>query len=561
MVKLYAPLYLLVMRTPIEFNSRTSVSETSSSSEWLNRSIATFLAFWEYPILNLRWVRLCVGLVILGACLIRARIGLAGTQLFSHDAFMLLDGAWRMLNGQRPHIDFYSHLGVLTYAPTAAALFLSYNRVQAFGYAQGLLGLVTGVWTYCLGRKRLADTPLALMCVAVTFMITDPSALGFSPLAVSAGMTYNRIGYALTALLLIEALGESGSANKKDEWWGGASTGAILSILLFLKITYFVMGIFLLLALIPCRPQRKQRWMSVAVAFALVSSVFCAYFGFNMRPMLKDLITVAGAKHFHFDFYLIDNSLVWAGALLSFSAAATLLLVRFNKWTSSPIIAGVTVCLVSGALLLGNHEQTGCPLAIFLAIVVIDGLNKRLSQTHAPSGLFRASVLLSGSVLIAVPLLASCLAFGNGLVQKFRYAPHARAIDSPWVYGFVPLENNGWYADYVDDGLALLRKYRHPGETVMSLDFTNPFSYSLGIKPARGGTTVLQYTTTFDDRHRQSSEELFGFADLVMLPKIYSDPSLPASIPRLYGSYLNIHYTKIAEIYYWNLYRRKRDLQ
>jgi hypothetical protein len=95
----------------------------------------------------------------------------------------------------------------------------------------------------------------------------------------------------------------------------------------------------------------------------------------------------------------------------------------------------------------------------------------------------------------------------------------------------------------------------------MSLDFSNPFSYSLRIKPARGGTTVLQYGTTFDDRHRQSPEELFGFADLVMLPNFYSDGTLAASIPRLYGPYLNSHYKKVAESVNWQLYRQNGDLQ
>src|SRR5947209_18349739 len=82
-------------------------------------------SWWTYPILDPLWVRLClIGTMIL-ICAARALIGLKATSVFTHDAFMFLDGAWRMMNGQRPHIDFYSHLGVLTYAPTVLGLWLS----------------------------------------------------------------------------------------------------------------------------------------------------------------------------------------------------------------------------------------------------------------------------------------------------------------------------------------------------------------------------------------------------------------------------------------------------
>ena len=51
-----------------------------------------------------------------------------------------------------------------------------------------------------LGRKRLVDVPLALMCLAVTLMAMAPFALGF-PLKMGPATTYNRLGYALIALV------------------------------------------------------------------------------------------------------------------------------------------------------------------------------------------------------------------------------------------------------------------------------------------------------------------------------------------------------------------------
>ena len=38
-------------------------------------------------------------------CVTRAYIGLTGIYIYAHDVFVFLDGAWRVLNGQRPHND------------------------------------------------------------------------------------------------------------------------------------------------------------------------------------------------------------------------------------------------------------------------------------------------------------------------------------------------------------------------------------------------------------------------------------------------------------------------
>src|ERR1039458_7597176 len=54
---------------------------------------------------------LFLGAAMLGVCMIRAYIGLATMRIYSHDAFVFLDGGWRLLNGQIPHRDFYSDLG------------------------------------------------------------------------------------------------------------------------------------------------------------------------------------------------------------------------------------------------------------------------------------------------------------------------------------------------------------------------------------------------------------------------------------------------------------------
>jgi hypothetical protein len=512
------------------------------------------LAAWRQPILDRRLGKILLVSVVVGLCAIRAYVGLIGSRLFSHDAFMLFDGAWRMMNGQKPHLDFYSHLGFLSYVPTLLGLWIARGSAWGFGYGQALMGIIMGVWTFVLGRKRLADLSLTLMCIAITLMTVAPFALGF-PLKVGPSTTYNRLGYALIALCILEAIAET-SGSDSDEFRGGFSSGCVLAISLFLKITYFATTGLLLVMLIPCRTKKKIRWAGIAAGFLAVLLACCAYFGFNMRPMLHDLVTIGGAKRIHPGAYLIDEILQNAAIALAFVALAALLLKDYGQTGWRVFWAGLVVCCAGLALILGNSEESGFPLAAFLAIMVLDKVNLLLPISSERTQFPRFAVFLIGSVLIGASLFSGLLGSAIGVAGRI-YIPHRVApLQSPILNGFIPAGDDFSYGEFVNDGLALVNRYRHPGDTIMSLDFTNPFSYSLAMKPAPGGTTVLQYRTTFSDRFRPSPSFLFGSADLVALPKKFSDGSLDVVIEGFYGPYLRSHFREIAQSRDWRLFYR-----
>jgi hypothetical protein len=150
---------------------------------------------------------------------------------------------------------------------------------------------------------------------------------------------------------------------------------------------------------------------------------------------------------------------------------------------------------------------------------------------------------------------ASLSAAGWLMVHSVRAAPHFQAQT---LRQFVPVKDDVRYTYIINDGFSLLKLYRKPGERVMALDFANPFSYGLGIPPAPGGSTNLQFDGTFNAKHKVSPEKLFGAADLVMLPKIFSEGSLQFTVPTIYGPFLYSHFQLVAESSDWKLYRRLR---
>ncbi|MBV9404381.1 MAG: hypothetical protein JO211_03485 [Acidobacteriaceae bacterium] len=276
--------------------------------------------------------------------------------------------------------------------------------------------------------------------------------------------------------------------------------------------------------------------------------------------MLQDLYTIARARRSHLNFYMFDSIIENAASILLLTGLGALVLLLQGQKRSARVLAvgGAAACACGFLMILGNFEPGGFPLAVFIAILVASAVTVRLAYSDRSADALRAIVVLLASVYIFsfIGVQAFTLPWGAGV--KLLSARFFDRMDAPALRNFVPIDDEQFYTNFVNDGIALLRKHVVPGETVMSLDFSNPFSFGLGLKPAEGGTTVLAYETTFDDWHRQSPERLFGSADLVMVPQPwhFSDGTLTFSIPRLYGPYLESHFSLIGQSEHWRLYRR-----
>lgn len=529
--------------------------QSRSRAEWLELGAARVLGWWHSRVIEHPLLRLYVALFLPAACLIRAYIGMGGIHIYTHDAFIVLDGGWRVLNGQRPNIDFFSSLGPCLYLAAATGLKLAHGSVAGFAWVQSIIGAVVGIWALRLASGRLGGVPRALFCAAVVLMTIAPFQLGESIIQTTPATPYNRFGYSLIALVMLEASLAREPFYGRAEGIGGFSTGFTGAILLFLKITYFLWMFPLLMLLIPCRVQRGSRWVGMAAGFVVGFLPFLVYAGGSLGPMIQDVRLVSGAKHIRWVWSVFEaiHFSVAPMALFVFAAAV----VMFAQEAPGRVVA--QVALIGGAaiaggylFLLANNQGDAMPLNAIAAILILQLLN---SQSE-PSGAWqRATLTLWGTCLILVPI---CLDSG-GLVLGLGSKVLSSGL--PWTQfhsarlaGMGSLEAP--YVSYVNDGILLLEQHYGPGDTVMSLDFTNPFSFALGIPPARGGATFLQFETDFDDLHHPAPEWLLGGATLVMQPFIYSDGSLQDSVPRIYGPYLAARYHMIGQSLQWKLYRR-----
>ena len=209
------------------------------------------------------------------------------------DAMHLADLVLRMADGQWPHLDFMTPIGVLAIAPIALFVKAGAGLGHAIFYAQLVAALVLFLPALHVARSRLSGfwpyvygAFVMLLCLALVH--------GEAQSAISISMHYNRwawaVAYVIIPLAVLRPLGTP------RPWLDGALIGLGLAALVLMKITYFV-ALFpgILVAMLAHRNGRAI--LSAGIAGLAVAALFTLAAGVEFWiAYLQDLLTVAGSK-------------------------------------------------------------------------------------------------------------------------------------------------------------------------------------------------------------------------------------------------------------------------
>ncbi|MGB9458364.1 MAG: hypothetical protein WCB12_20115 [Bryobacteraceae bacterium] len=502
-------------------------------------------------------------------------IGAVPTRVYGHDIFFLLDNGWRVINGLRPHVDYYSPWGPLTFLISALGLELSGYGVNGIGYGNAIAALVVSIWCFLLANNRLAASPRLLLSFSLAALVAAPYALGNSPFSSSHAMAYNRYGYALLGLILVETF--KAPRGGRGELAGGISTGAALSLTLFLKASYFLMGVALI-AVISLFLWRLafRRVLGIVLGFSFVSTCMLAYLRFDVAAMLGDLRMAAGARSEllgpDIPFWtMLGHASVLLGVVLFSLATALVFGSRVQRWRGLKLpIIGVFLFLVDIGLMSTNAQSDVFPVCAVFAMVMLSEISEdQQALPFAEGRYFRphyAAVLCLGALLFVPEFTADMVGLSYGVWKKARPSTPAAVLrfTSPnlkalLLYdGASPRSNGRNYVTYVNDGVVLLERETHSTEKVLTMDFTNPFPYALGRRPPCAGIAAMGYHNTLGDRHRPADDRYFGDADIVMVPKRPSQADFYyTDFFKAYKPGLQQRYTLAAESDWWLMYRRK----
>jgi hypothetical protein len=505
-------------------------------------------------------------------------VGAVPTHVFGHDAFFLLDNGWRIVKGQRPHVDYASPWGPLSFLVVASGLVLSGHTVDGIGYGSAVAGLIIGAWAFRLGRTRLEPLARVLLSLYLVVLTVAPYPLGLGVLHTGHAMVYNRYGYALLGLVILESFARArGPAYGREDLIGALSTGAVIALALFLKTTYFFVGLLLVATSLLEREFCPKSLSRLLIGFLATSTAFLIDLDFDLSGMLRDLAMAAGARQERL--YLSDSILkvlTHTPYLLLLAWVAVQVppdeeVPRGRQHRFAPLLAVTLVFAAEMLLLCTNQQPTELallPIFFLLAASRVSIRRRALADQPAhPARLICRNVMAVAGVIFLVHFALGCAGLTYGVMLKAS-PPNLSSVErfteprlAPLILYDEPLEpasNGREYTTYVNDGIRLLRENTDPGDTILTMDMFNPFPFALGRRPAVGGIAAAAYCYTLSDTHHPSDDRFFGNADIVMVPK---QPAVPGvyfdGFYRIYEAGLHNRFRITAESPLWYLYKRK----
>jgi len=517
-----------------------------------------------------------IGAVAL-VCGLAAFVGMPELREFEHDIFFPLDNAYRVLQGQIPHRDFASAWGPVFYLVEAAGLEISRLRPEGLAYANALFGAVVALWMYAAARARLAPVQASTLAIYTALLITAPFALGFNPLAFCFAMGYNRFGYALLGIIVVECGFEALAPDAARARWPGRAfaAGAAWALLVFLKISYAAVAVPFLLLWLCCGSQRLRRLAALCCGAGAVTAVLLSYLRLNLAGIFRDLADAASGRSgsWHPAAMLSGPVIVECIPLLLLAALLTAGTGKRSssdaRWRQTRLWLFVLLtAAVGGFLLATNHQSMTLPLGGFAALVLVDGAMARGERPYR-----LAAGFLAGLCFLPLALM-NAVSLGAASWERIRgpqtaavrlTAERGRSIVFGPVESAMTSETGGpAYVEALNDGLRLIRAHAGAGEGVMTMDTLNPFNYLLNRPSPRGGMASAYYSLVFSDRAHPSAERFFGDARYVLLRK-YSKTVEDAPIEeylldglrRVYGPALEERFVPVEETAHWIFYRRK----
>jgi hypothetical protein len=492
-------------------------------------------------------------------------------KAYGHDVFLVLDGAWRMIQGQRPHIDFYSPLGALPSAVAVFGLAVGGHRFGSIVHGTALVAFVLGAWTLALARFRLSAVPAALATLVVTFLVLGTHPLGFDVAQTDYAMQYNRYAFAMLAMVWLEAYAPA--RGRRGEHFGGASTGALVGLLLFLKLNFFGLAAVVGGARLLARGGRRPWLAGAAVGFVATCLPWLVYLRFAVGAMLHDFSVVTQARSQTLGVMRVvdvvgDNG--WWVVLLALLVAAVATCrpaaQRSREALLGLVLEASLLTVVDALAVATNWQWLELPVFGMGAIVLLDRAGHTLADADEAerAALVERFAWAAGIAGILAVRVIGRDAWGiatSSLANAFEPVPPDLIFPLDSLSDYVVTTGGGpcgtEYAAKVQDGLTLLDGVVDDHTRLFVADFTNPFNFALKLRSPRGDATWWHYGNTYTEKSPLGPEVVLRDVNLALVPRrCVEDMNTAIAMSRDHVPWLDAHFVPKGQSRYWRLLAR-----
>ena len=490
--------------------------------------------------------------------------------VYGHDVFLPLDGAWRMLQGQTQHVDFYSPYGPVEPAIVAWMMKLGGVSALAIPRAVAVVGLVSVAGLVCVALSRTSAVVGAWLVAVAALAAVGRNQLGEPFDQVSHSAYYNRIGFALLVAVMVECLVSPARSEGRPRWTlalGGLASGFFTSILAFVKPTFPLVAVVFVAMSFVLVPRSRVR--TAALGFGALSGALAggALIGFHYGAMLGDYWFIASARNgfvlaksgFLSDMFAHDLTFLTAGRIVQTVAnewwptlsvvalGGVVPLGAFRVGRRIEVLAVVGCTWAASTLLVLTSWQWGqSPLYAVLALVLLEHALRSGDRDWRRG----ASMALATACVVSfvVPQVAS-VAYDrqwqstyDATKDTFPLHPSARGLVIEGSSSACAANEYARRLEHASRAIAAL-----PDPRVVTLDFSNPFPYLLGEPPPSGGGVCWHYGSTFSKEVYLPAKDMFGDASVVVLPRCPEDPSSAYVLSQLYASVLSRDFTVVQD--------------
>lgn len=417
------------------------------------------------------------------------------------DVPALLDGGWRIINGQVPYRDFFVHHGPLAFYITALGMKLGHPSVGSIDVgAIFLMGIVTLLALFILSRRTSA-LYCFIFSLLIALLIVAPRPLGDPYDYTDHALIFTRFGDALLIVLcfvfFLTPRKSSGFAAQTTEM---TVAGLLIALLIFNKVNYATLGIAFCVVSVALRCVTWRQGLTALISTVVICAILLKLTGISLSEMVGaySRVAVGFQGEFRIKIILIQllKTLIWLPFLLlliwesSFGKQGDGRLGRASRWAIPIVLFGAAVLLLAS-----NTQTTEAPILAFAAMYSTELI--RRDSCGSNDNFFSATRYVGACcvfLLLALPTVCTDLLairhsvwlsqrkqfitppeFGNTALADFRFDPGG----TRWAYSQQYMEN-------VAEGLDLMRRHS-PTLRIMPLVFTNPFDMGLKIPPPKGG--------------------------------------------------------------------------
>jgi len=500
----------------------------------------------------------------------------------SWDLLFNLEGAWNLWNGRQLHVDVHDPLGILTFGLTALGFHIAGIGPRAFLVGETLYAVAMLAASICIFPRRLPLAPAAVATLYVVLLVLVPINLGDPIEIYSFAMSYNRLGWsALTLMFTVLFLAPR---SEKGAWLDQGIAFLLGTLLFYLKITYFGVGMAAIAAALLLSPHIRRRiagWVAVLAALGLVAAA-----PFNIdywRDILAALMTGAVRD----DFVTQVKNVVTSKdtAIIAVELICLLYLRRVGiPWDR---LASAVFIIGCGAVVLSQNQQSdGIALYIVVALLLFDSARNAIEER----GRWRVP---EAALLLAAVLIAPGIDVASMAASLIGYHLKAAAMDNYIVKDTnlrglaVPPEQPNLVALFsgsrMRPGLLNATRLQHPHyeltqaeylKTILEaagivrdlmasnaakrvlhvglLDTVNPLPFMLDLPPPRG--RQLWFDRAFP---WPRAEQILSRLDYVLVPKFPADSSSTRWALQRYGDYLAQNFRR-TETESWVVFRRDK---